>query len=612
MSNPLECGFTEAEKTTVPLKAWLAEQLAQAIMQAQLVISETMPEHTASLANLDTLKKRLEEQRFHLAILGQFKRGKSTLLNALLGEVVLPVSVIPLTAIPTFVRPGDQRYARVVFNGGDSVEESKADTAEDLHLFLQQYVTEEANPENCLNVNYVEVFHPASILRAGVVLIDTPGIGSTHRHNTEATLNFIPQCDAALFVLSPDPPITEVETQFLKEVQERIGRIFFVLNKADYLGQSDREKVLKFLHSTLLEQAGSAADVSILPVSARLGLEARQQGSDSDWVSSGMRDVETLLLNFLVHEKESALSEAIARKSSDILRNVLLELRLTVKSLRMPLQELESRMESLKSIMAEAEARRTMEKDLLAGDQKRMAELLEEQAELLRRSATKRFMQVALEALEDNGLNTDLAQKALAEVIPVFFEHELGELSRVFQGQVRETLERHRLRTNELVESVRKTAAELFDIPYQPLASREEFEVRRQPYWVTHHWPVTLGVLPEGFWDRFLPRSLRRSRALQRMRQRIEVLVAENVENVRWPTLQNLQKSFHEFGCALDAHLEESVSATNGAIVVAFQKRLTQSAAVEFEVSRLESSIVEMERIDRYIRTCCGVNGNGG
>lgn len=561
---------------------------------------------------LRNLLERLREQRFHLAVLGQFKRGKSTLLNALLGEEVLPVSVIPLTAIPTFIRAGDQRHARVIFSNGNSSIERGAANAEDLNEFLAQYVTEEANPANRLGVSHVEVSHPASILRAGVVLIDTPGIGSTHRHNTEATLNFIPQCDAALFVVSPDPPVTEVEIDFLREVRSRISRVFYVLSKADYLGDLDKDKILAFLQGVLHDEAGVDTDVPILPVSARLGLEARQRGDGEEWAKSGMRDIETLLLDFLVHEKEGALAEAIARKASDLLGDVLLELRLSVQSLRMPLEELETRLETLKSILAEADSQRTSEKDLLEGDRKRMAALLEEQAEQLRRKARKRFLQVAQDALEEHHLNTDAAQGALAEIIPGFFEHELGEMSKTFEDQVREALNRHRQRTDDLIESIRRTAAELFDIPYQPLTSKEEFEVKRQPYWVTHHWPVSLGVLPEGFWDRLLTYGVRKPRALRRMRERIEVLVAENVENVRWPTLQNLQKSFREFGNALDARLQEAVSATKGAIEAAYEKRKTQSAVVETETVRLERDIAKLEQIDEDLRTYCGANEKGG
>src|SRR4030066_1352157 len=126
---------------------------------------------------LSELKDRLFEGRFHLAVLGQFKRGKSTLLNALLGEAVLPTAVIPLTAIPTFIQASQKLSARVLFEDEKSPAEFMTSDSNELVDFLSKYVAETNNPANQLNVQQVEVFHTAKILCHGVVLIDTPGIG---------------------------------------------------------------------------------------------------------------------------------------------------------------------------------------------------------------------------------------------------------------------------------------------------------------------------------------------------------------------------------------------------------------------------------------------------
>ncbi|MFH1991254.1 MAG: dynamin family protein [Pseudomonadota bacterium] len=188
---------------------------------------------------LSALKDRLMDGRFHLAVLGQFKRGKSTLLNALVAEPILPVSVIPLTAVPTFIQFGAVPKIRVHFGDTRSVEEFSGASTSDRTAFLVKYVTEEGNPKNKLGVTEVEVVLPAPILSKGVVLIDTPGIGSTYRHNTQATLNFLQQCDAALFLISADPPITDVELDFLRQVREKVPRLFFILNKVDYLNAEE-------------------------------------------------------------------------------------------------------------------------------------------------------------------------------------------------------------------------------------------------------------------------------------------------------------------------------------------------------------------------------------
>jgi hypothetical protein len=137
------------------------------------------------LERLEALQQRFSVSRFQLAVLGQFKRGKSMLLNALLGADVLPTGVIPVTAIPTFLQFAPAWRLRVTFSG-DLIEETDVDGPLALRERLTEIVTEAANPHNRLGVSRVDVFLPSALLGRGVVLIDTPGVDSTLRHNTAA------------------------------------------------------------------------------------------------------------------------------------------------------------------------------------------------------------------------------------------------------------------------------------------------------------------------------------------------------------------------------------------------------------------------------------------
>jgi GTP-binding protein EngB required for normal cell division len=248
----------------------------QRLLGEAIDLSERLGEgFLADKDRLVSLRKRFEEGRFHLAVLGQFKRGKSSLLNALLGHALLPTSVVPLTAIPTFVQYGHNLSIYVRYRYGKPADEFVGKPLEEAVKILEGFVTEEGNPKNRLGVTQVDILHPAPILQHGVVLIDTPGIGSTLTHNTHATLNFLPQCDAALFVVSADPPLTEVEAEFLKAVQARVARLFFIFNKIDYLSEKEREASLGFFKKVLAEKMDTKDDYPIFCVSTRQGLEAR-------------------------------------------------------------------------------------------------------------------------------------------------------------------------------------------------------------------------------------------------------------------------------------------------------------------------------------------------
>ncbi len=550
--------------------------------------------------NMVTLEKRLSEGRFHLAVLGQFKRGKSTLLNALLGEAVLPTAVVPLTAIPTFVQAGQELSVKVLFEDKKHPQEYTAKNSRQLVAFLCDYVTETANPANQLNVKQVEVFHPAEILRNGVVLIDTPGIGSTFKHNTEATLNFLPQCDAAMFLVSADPPITEVEIEFLKQVRQKVPRLFFILNKADYLTEQEKKEILSFIKKVLKEQVGADETTHIFCISARLGLQARGDNDKNLWSKSGLAEVEKYLVDFLAHEKTEALRQAARKKAADILAEVLMQIQLSVKSLQMPLDDLEERLKIFREKLTELRRSKLSEMDILEGDKKRTHEFLEDHAEQLRRKSRaylKGIFEETFSKLEPEQLSEGAIERSLADAIPGFFEHEAGKSTQVFQDKMQQVLGPHREKLNKLIDSIRQAAAELFDIPYKQVQATQDFEIARRPYWVSHQWARSFRRIPRGVVDKLLPAGIRRSQLTKRATEQVDELVMQNAENLRWAVFQNLDQSFIRFRSELEKRFEQTLAATEGAIETALRKRKEHSEIISSELTRLESALMVLTEI---------------
>jgi len=544
---------------------------------------------------LHELDDRLAEGRLQLAVAGQFKRGKSTLLNALLGEEILPVGVVPLTAVPTFVRFGESRAVRVVYTDERTDDTWTVGTPEETQALLRRYVGEQENPRNRLGVDHVIVSHPAPILHSGVALIDMPGVGSTYRHNTETAVEALAECDAALFLVSADPPITEAELDFLRQVRQRAPRIFYLFNKTDYLNADELTVAVQFFRQTL-EESEADGEAPIFPLSARRGLAARLAYDSAAWRESGLAEIESHLIGFLEQEKTATLQAAVARRARDLVEDALLKLRLTSRSLELPEAELTKRMTLLDEKLVQARRDEAMAHDLLAADERRLAVALEEQAQALRRQGHHELSRRLSRMLAQGEDNATISAR-VAETIPRFFEQRLQSVRQSFEEELRSVLGRHEERAEALIEAVYRTAAELFEVPYRPPRHELSLEVRHAPYWVTEKWISTLHVLPPGFFERLLPGGWRTRRRQRRLSADVEALVSRNVENLRWATLQNLKLTFARFRTRVDERLELAVSLTEGAVQATAEQRRRAALETAGELDRIQAAIRRLEEL---------------
>jgi GTPase SAR1 family protein len=580
-----------------------ARALLPILGRAQELLGELGGEFAPEQDRTKELANRLVAARFNLAVLGQFKRGKSTLLNALLGEELLPTAVIPVTSVPTFLSWGPKRLVRVIFLDGHT-EENSSENLQELRAFLAGYVTEEGNPKNHLGVSRVEVAHPSPLLQREVVLIDTPGIGSTLQHNTEATLNFLPQCDGALFLVSADPPITQVEIEFLKAVYDRAARIFFIINKIDYLDEDESTAAIEFFQAVLREQLRLDGPVLVFPVSARQGLEAKLKGNDRLWTSCGMSSIENYLVKFLAEEKIQTLNQAIARKAGDILEDALLRLRLKRRSLTLPMEDLEQRLVVFNQKLQEVEHQRLLAQDVLKGDQKRLLEMLDQECTKTIQEAKSRLSPILEETVATAGdirSIDETARSRLAEAIPELFEESLSRARQLLNQRTQEVLDNHREKANALAGIIRRTAAELFEIPYALGEGSEALEIRHEPYWVTENWSVTMSPIPRGWFERLLPRNMALRRIRKWLQQDIEAIVLRNVSNLQWETKQNINDTFYRFTFDLDKELKELASATRGAIEEAQVQRTQRAGSVGEELSRLSAFETKFKEIQKEL-----------
>jgi small GTP-binding protein len=208
---------------------------------------------------------------FLLVIAGEFNSGKSSFINALLGERVLPEGVTPTTDRVNVLRwgPGVSEQLREAY--------------------------------------LLERTHPAEVLRE-INIVDTPGTNAIIRQHEELTRDFVPRSDLVLFVTSADRPFTESERAFLEQIRQWGKKIVFIVNKVDILARpEERTEVLRYVTENGATLLGEAPQV--FAVSARQALEARvgNGGGEAGWEQSGFGPVEDYLLRTLDQEERVRL-----------------------------------------------------------------------------------------------------------------------------------------------------------------------------------------------------------------------------------------------------------------------------------------------------------------
>lgn len=222
------------------------------------------------------LVERLESPpRFEIAVFGRVSSGKSTLLNRLLGHDVLPVGVTPVTGLPTRITHGDGAAVEVAFADRPAASVGVED--------LDQFVSEQGNPGNAKLVAEVVVRLPAARLDEGIVLVDTPGVGSLASSGARQALAYLPRCDLGLLLIDASSTLTPDDLQLLHGLHLAAVPAMVVVSKCDLLTPPELERAVRYIGDTLAAQLGAS-----VPVHAVSALASCARTVD-DWFEGQIR-----------------------------------------------------------------------------------------------------------------------------------------------------------------------------------------------------------------------------------------------------------------------------------------------------------------------------------
>lgn len=283
------------------------------------------------------LVKKMEEDRFHLVVVGEFNHGKSSFVNALLGETVLPTGVTPTTAAIHHLKYADAPESTVVY--ADGRRESIPFT--DARRFA---VGGGSSPDD---VDYLEVGYPAPLLKERILLVDTPGVNDLSLQRADITYSYIPRADAVLFLLDAGQILKESERQFLQDKLLKASRdkIVFVITKWDILNDDEKKEALAYARTQL---ATLVKDPVVFPISAETALQGGKLAE------SGMPELLAHLTSFLAEERGRILLDNALGEGVNVAGLLAKGVDARRRSLAMKTEELERRIKMLEEDLAGA------------------------------------------------------------------------------------------------------------------------------------------------------------------------------------------------------------------------------------------------------------------
>ena len=527
---------------------------------------------------IEAMRERLAAARLRVLVAGEAKRGKSTLINALLDREVLPAGVTPLTSVATTVRYGDDPRVQVRF--ADGHEEKQPLTA------LPDLVTERGNPGNRRRVADVTVYLDAPLLAAGVELVDTPGTGSVFEPDTAAAHAALETMDAAVFVLAADPPVSAAERELYEKVSRLSVTAFTLLNKADYLDEAGLAEAMDFTRRVL-------GNTLVYPLSARTALDRGDPGFDA--FAADFR-------RYLAGKRVTDLRSSAVAQARRIAGSLLDEVMLTQRAVQLAAGDAANRVAQFRQRLAEVAVRGRDAVAVVNAESARQLMALNDAAET---DGPRLGREVARQL--DDVLDGELRDSSPAEIERLGRERVVAvtlDAAGAWREQRRQLIEKGlaladaRL-TGELrkaLDVLRDSAAQLLDLDLAvPEPGPWLTEDRRFFYTTAEDAGQT--ELLAGAIRRSLPGQLGRRRAREHLRREAPDLVTTQIGRARGDLQYRLSEATRAMAHAVRQRYADSTGRMQAALQTAEELRSASSAVAADKERELSERSEALHRI---------------
>ncbi|MFQ5686279.1 MAG: dynamin family protein [Candidatus Scalindua sp.] len=534
---------------------------------------------------LFAVREQLISNHFNLVVLGQFKRGKTTLINSLVGNEILPSSVVPLTSIVTVLKFGDEIRCTIFMNDGSE----KNIRIEALH----DYVTESGNPKNRRGVKCASIEYPLPLLEKGMQLVDTPGIGSTFLHNTETTYEFLDHLDAAVFLMSADVPISQVEKELLVTIKSSTQKIFFVLNKVDNLSPKEITEMSTYNKNVLKEMEFTVQE--IWPISARKALKAKTSKDEDLLLQSGLSNLEDAIEDFLSSEKGKIVLNTAIFKLKRITLQMLSQIAIEARTLAASKEELENKINTFHKLNTDLRKDKEDIAYSIKGETIKLNKKVEEMLKGFEDTETARIrnsLQRFYEGKHNSNPTTlrEAMQKVIREEIVKGFDVFKEDIEKVISDTIKEAFNRFTKRSNDIIQEFKTAAEQLFEVSMQQSElSIDLAEDRRFYYMVKDGTSITEEEV-KSILRTFMPKSISRKMVLKEMMELVASEVGRNCGRTRSSLATRIGSTFNQYTKEISNLGNELIENIEQAIQKGMEIRRDSTESIRKELTTLSDT----------------------
>jgi len=533
------------------------------------------------IQSLDDISYKLIFNQFYLVIVGLFKRGKSSIINSLLGKEIAPVAVTPLTSVITFFQSGPVTAAEVRFKNGTNAPI-------DLHdIYL--YISEENNPRNKKNVEYVKISAKAPILE-NLILVDTPGLGSLFSHNTETTLEFLPRIDAALFVLSADVPISKADEEFLIKIKDSINDVIFVLNKSDLLTPEELKKMINYNLSMLGEiyrEENSAID--LLPVSARDFFKPPADGSSPDPGNIGL--LKERINNRIIGSKDRIIFTRSIRVLLSIADQLAALLQVKLDTLQLPLEELERKHVSMEHSIDYLASGKVDFEAVVKSRVQQLITNVTEQCEQKRKDLEQFYHNLLIKDPAETWkkikeTDANIYSRELAREIIKQYDELKGSLEKSVKEEFSNILLQYSTLSQSFLKEIIKQMKEVLGINIESIITSFDLEVYTSFYFKTDT-RYSVPSIRKNIFYKPLPERLVRSMVMKQIFTNCLELINPNSGRIRGDIDYKISESYRKFRYHFDQRLHDLLQSLKNQIEESILTKLSVNENIDSKLKYL-------------------------